>query len=116
MKSFKSIASYTVAGKKIFAVANDINRDPKNFDDLYPAVEIDGVKYKVGGVESFAMNHCPAGAPIGIMVDEQTGDRPTRGDYALTTKYNDGDPKDPWDVGFYTEANISHMRLSKSPE
>lgn len=27
----------------------------------------------------------------------------TRGDYVLATKYDDGDPGDPWAVGFYLE-------------
>lgn len=37
-----------------------------------------------------------------MQTDDQ-GKLLTKGDYVLATKYDDGDPGDPWAIGFYSE-------------
>jgi hypothetical protein len=69
MKRFKSKENIVVSGKKVFMVENDIDRELNVFDDLWPLVEIDGIKYKTLGAESHAIPHCHKGEIIGIMVE-----------------------------------------------
>lgn len=39
------------------------------------------------------------------------GEMPNIGDYVLATKYSDGDPGDPWALGFYAgELNVGNDR------
>lgn len=37
-----------------------------------------------------------------------------QGDYVLATKYSDGDPKDPWGVGFFDEFDCERFYVMDS--
>lgn len=68
IKSFKSINKYTIGKDIVYSVKNDMDRLSKNFDDLYPKVEIDGVIHNVKKIESFLKTICKKGDIIGILV------------------------------------------------
>lgn len=68
IKKFKSINKYTTGESIIFSVKNDMIRNPDQFDDFYPKVEIDGDIYDVKNVESFHKTICKKGDIIGIQI------------------------------------------------
>lgn len=73
MKEFKSTGKFNHKGKLCFTVENDVHRSPNNglrdFNDLYPYVIIDGVKYKTIGIESFCILTLSEGVGLSIMTD-----------------------------------------------
>lgn len=65
---YKSLDTFLIKGRgRVFVVENDKDRD--NNDLLGSEVTIDGVNYKVCGVESFAMQKIAKGVRIGLLVN-----------------------------------------------
>jgi hypothetical protein len=66
---YKSLDTYEVKGRgKVFVVKNDKDRDRDKNDLIGSAVIIDGMKYLVLGVESFAVQKIAQGDKIGLLV------------------------------------------------
>ena len=66
---YKSLDNYKIKGRgTVYIVKNEINRNRDNNDLVGSDVFIDGVKYKVKGVESFAEPMIRKGDTIGLLV------------------------------------------------
>lgn len=66
---YKSLDTFEINGRgKVFVVENDKDRDRDKNDLLGSEVTIDGVNYKVRGVESFAIHKIRKGQKIGLLV------------------------------------------------
>lgn len=66
---YKSLDNYKIKGRgTVYIVKNEINRNRDNNDLVGSDVFIDGVKYKVKGVESFAVPMIRKGDTIGLLV------------------------------------------------
>lgn len=66
---YKSLDFYEIKEtRKVFVVENDKDRDINNSDLLGREVIIDGHKYKVKGIESFALQKINKGQKIGLLV------------------------------------------------
>lgn len=70
MKSYKSISSFKASVGKVLIVKNDVYRNTFDFKDIYPEVIIDGVKYKVKGIERYARAYLNEGDPLGILIHD----------------------------------------------
>jgi hypothetical protein len=66
---YKSLDTFEIKGiGKIFVVENDKDRNRDNNDLFGSKVIIDGQKYKVKGIESFAIQKIAKGDKIGLLV------------------------------------------------
>lgn len=67
--SFKAIDHFDIAGRgHVITVTNDKDR-PRSDDGLLGNhVDIDGVIYKVRGVESYCIDPIRKGSPVGLLV------------------------------------------------
>lgn len=66
---YKSLGEYELKGRgRVYIVENEVERDRDNNDLINSEVLIDGVKYKVKGVESFLMPIIRKGDNIGLLV------------------------------------------------
>jgi hypothetical protein len=75
VKKFKSLEENKIKigsiEYKVFNVNNDMDRPPlRNFEDLYPKVNIDGTIYRTRGIGSFMIQNYEAGRPLSIAVYE----------------------------------------------
>lgn len=67
---YTSLRTFEIKGRgKGFVVSNEKNRDRDENDLLGKEVVIDGKKYKVKGIESFALPWIRKGQEIGIFVE-----------------------------------------------
>jgi hypothetical protein len=66
---YKSLDTFEIKGRgKVFIVENDKDRDRDNNDLLGSEVIIDGQKYNVKSIESFAILKIAKGQKIGLLV------------------------------------------------
>jgi len=67
--TYKSIESFEIKNRgKVFMVINDKDRFKSDNDLIGCEVIIDGVIYRVKGIESFAIENIKKGNPIGLLV------------------------------------------------